>query len=143
MRLASALADARPEVERAVPDSVGRAVPACPFCECDRVATRYDFGRERILRCRGCGLMYLHPWPSEEETRAVYGDSYFQNGELLKGESSSLFGYTDYIAERFNKQQQYAGIVREIRARLVRSTPPRLLEVGCGFGYFLDVAFEE
>ncbi|MGH7964733.1 MAG: class I SAM-dependent methyltransferase [Candidatus Binatia bacterium] len=122
----------------------GRAAAGCPNCQHTQTAIRYDFGRERILRCTGCGLMYLYPWPTEEETRAVYGDTYFQNGEFLKGENSSLFGYVDYIAERLNKQWQYARIARDIQARLkYRNDRPRLLEVGCGFGYFLDVAFEE
>jgi SAM-dependent methyltransferase len=87
--------------------------------------------------------MYLDPWPSEEETRAVYGASYFQNPYFREGEHDTLFGYTDYAAERLNKQPQYASIAREIRAALPASArSPRLLEVGCGFGYFLDVAFE-
>jgi SAM-dependent methyltransferase len=88
--------------------------------------------------------MYIDPWPSEEETRAVYGDNYFMNPGFLNGDSQSLFGYSDYIAERFNKQVQYARIAQELLSRLPRlDRRPRLLEVGCGLGYFLDVAFEE
>src|SRR5262249_29362405 len=83
-------------------------------------------------------------WPTEEETRAVYGEDYFQNRYFLQGENSQLFGYFDYVAERFNKQPQYARIAREIAAMLHDiGRRPRLLEVGCGLGYFLDVAFEE
>jgi SAM-dependent methyltransferase len=105
---------------------------------------RYDFGREKIVRCVGCELMYLDPWPTEEETHAVYGDSYFENPRFMTGDSASLFGYADYIAERFIKQEQYVRIVHQIRRHLPsRPFPPRLLEVGCGFGYFLDTAFEE
>ena len=66
---------------------------------------RYDFGREQIVCCASCALLYLHPWPKPEETEAVYGDSYFENREFLKGDSSWLFGYVDYIGERFNRQQ--------------------------------------
>lgn len=96
------------------------------------------------MRCRRCTLLYLHPWPAPEETAAVYGDTYFENEAFLTGTNASLFGYTDYIAERFNKQPQYAHIARGIRQLLV-PTPrrPRLLEVGCGLGYFLNEAFEE
>jgi 2-polyprenyl-3-methyl-5-hydroxy-6-metoxy-1,4-benzoquinol methylase len=105
---------------------------------------RYDYGREKILRCSNCALLYLYPWPDAEETEAVYGDTYFRNLELLQGQNRSIFGYTDYIAERFNKQPQFAEIAREIRSLLVPlDRTPRLLEVGCGFGYFLDEAFEE
>ena len=117
---------------------------ACPNCGRDGATPRYDFGHEKILRCPGCALLYLDPWPTEEETHAVYGDSYFQNPRFMSGHSESLFGYADYIAERFIKQEQYVRIVREVERRLpALGHPPRLLEVGCGFGYFLDTAFEE
>jgi SAM-dependent methyltransferase len=87
--------------------------------------------------------MYLDPWPTEEDLRAVYGDAYFQNPEFLQGHNDSLFGYSDYIAERLTKQAEYVRIARELKAALGDPARPRLLEVGCGFGYFLDVAFEE
>jgi 2-polyprenyl-3-methyl-5-hydroxy-6-metoxy-1,4-benzoquinol methylase len=74
----------------------------------------------------------------------VYGEEYFQNPYFMQGVNNHLFGYVDYVAERLNKQPQYASIAREINSILaVRARQPRLLEVGCGFGYFLDVAFEE
>ncbi len=116
----------------------------CPRCKHPQARTRYDFGRERIVRCLGCGLLYLDPWPTEDDLRSVYGDSYFQNPVFLEGHNHSLYGYADYIAERLVKQAEYVRVAREIRALLPASpAAPRLLEVGCGFGYFLDVAFEE
>lgn len=117
---------------------------SCPSCRHGGATVRYDFGREKILRCPGCRLMYLDPWPTEEDMHAVYGDSYFENPRFMSGDSASLFGYADYIAERFIKQEQYVRIVHQIRHYLPPLTrPSRLLEVGCGFGYFLDTAFEE
>ncbi len=119
--------------------------PRCASCGSERSTSRYDFGAQQILRCVGCGLLFIHPLPSEEETRAVYGETYFQNEQFLGGGNDALFGYADYVSERFNKQPQYADIAREITHLLppVGARRPRLLEVGCGFGYFLDVAFEE
>lgn len=120
------------------------AMRSCPSCGHDRATTRYDFGREKILRCARCHLMYIDPLPTEEETRAVYGESYFHNPRFTSGDSDALFGYADYIAERLIKQAQYTRIAREIRGYLpTLDRRPRLLEVGCGFGYFLDTAFEE
>ena len=133
-----------PDGAAATAGATGALTP-CRGCGSERVGVRYDLGTHRILRCAPCGLMYIDPWPSEDETRAIYGDTYFNNPYFSQGESDHLFGYTDYAAERFNKQPQYAGIAREIRAELggAAGRRPRLLEVGCGFGYFLDVAFEE
>ena len=125
--------------------AVGVGPAPCRGCGSERASVRYDLGTHRILRCERCALMYMDPWPSEEETRAIYGEAYFHNPYFSQGESDHLFGYTDYAAERFNKQPQYAGIARDIRAALDARAGqrPRLLEVGCGFGYFLDVAFED
>ncbi len=122
----------------------------CPRCKFDQATIRYDFGDASIVRCSACGLLHLHPWPSEAEVAAVYGGDYFQNERFLTGTHESLYGYADYVAERFNKQPQYADIAREIHQHLAspgasrhERARPRLLEVGCGLGYFLDQAFEE
>ena len=119
-------------------------ISTCARCKCDQASVHYDFGAEQIVRCADCDLLYLTPCPSPDESRAVYDDSYFENPTLLEADNRSIFGYADYIAERFNKQPQFAAIARDIRSLLVpRDRPPRLLEVGCGFGYFLNEAFEE
>jgi 2-polyprenyl-3-methyl-5-hydroxy-6-metoxy-1,4-benzoquinol methylase len=116
----------------------------CPRCKFDQASVRYDFGGDSIVRCVRCELLYLHPWPAPEQTLAVYSEDYFQNESFLEGDHSTLFGYTDYVSERFNKQPQFARIAREVRALLPQlSGEPELLEIGCGFGYFLDQAFEE
>lgn len=115
----------------------------CPSCRHDGATVRYEFGTHQVLRCARCALMYIRPQPTEQDTRAVYGETYFRNPHFMRGENSHLFGYVDYVAERFNKQPQYARIAREIGSMLSCPRQPRLLEVGCGFGYFLDVAFEE
>jgi 2-polyprenyl-3-methyl-5-hydroxy-6-metoxy-1,4-benzoquinol methylase len=119
-------------------------ISTCARCKCDRATVHYDYGAEKIVRCTGCDLLYLTPCPSPDESRAVYADSYFENPTLLEADNRSIYGYADYIAERFNKQPQFATIARDMRSLLVpRDRPPRLLEVGCGFGYFLNEAFEE
>ncbi len=116
----------------------------CPHCKTHEARVRYDFGRDKIIRCTGCDLLFLHPRPDPVDFAAVYGADYFQNAEFMQGPNATLYGYADYIAERANKQRQYARLAREILAWLPRTRhSPRLLEVGCGLGYFLDEAFEE
>ena len=86
----------------------------CPYCKDDHPTVRYDFGAAQILCCASCELLYIHPWPAPEDTAAVYTDTYFKNHSFLQDDGSELYGYVDYIAERFNKQQQYASISRSI-----------------------------
>ncbi len=116
----------------------------CPRCRTSQATVRYDLGTTLIVRCSECRLLHLHPWPDPAETEAVYGSDYFQNTALVDGDPTAIYGYVDYIAERANRQRHQARIARELRSLLLpNSGRPRLLDVGCGLGYFLDEAFEE
>ena len=89
----------------------------CANCGSAVNSIRYDFGAQQILRCHGCALLFIHPWPDEEETRAVYGETYFENEKFMDGSPEGLFGYVDYVAERFNNLAP--GAVRDSK-RLIR-----------------------
>ena len=87
--------------------------------------------------------MVLDPMPSEDELHAVYNEGYFENENLTKADPARVYGYVDYISERINKQKGYRGICEELKRLLLSDRPrPRLLDYGCGLGFFLDAAFE-
>jgi SAM-dependent methyltransferase len=89
--------------------------------------------------------MWLSPQPTREDLFKVYDDHYFQNENFLCGKTEYIYGYCDYAAERFNKQSTYMPIAQHIKEVLDHSSDrrSRLLDVGCGLGYFLDVAHDE
>jgi SAM-dependent methyltransferase len=106
---------------------------------------RYAFAdvAKVIRECSACHLMVLDPIPSEQELHAVYNEGYFENDELTQSDVSKVYGYVDYISERINKQKNYASICRTLRRFVIPSSrTPRLLDFGCGLGFFLDNAFE-
>ena len=72
-----------------------------------RASVRYDFGDQQIRRCRRCELLFLDPWPTEEETGGLRRKLLPQS-VLHAWRNNHLFGYVDYVAERLNKQPQYA-----------------------------------
>jgi len=78
------------------------------------------------LRCRECGLVFIHPQPVREELRRAYGRSY-------------------YSVSQTNPEKE-ARILAGLRPRLALARrnrrSGRLLDIGCGSGLFLKLARE-
>lgn len=120
-------------------------IEPCAFCARTSARVKYDLGTHQIVKCQDCGLMWLHPFPTLADTKQVYADlSYFQNPAFYDVSHGNLYGYVDYIAERVNKLRAARPIAEFLRARHRQSAAaaPRLLDVGCGLGYFLDAAHD-
>ncbi len=86
-----------------------------------------------IVQCDSCGLIFNAVMPLEEELASIYTEEYFTSKDSLQ------YGYTNYLADRGN-------IVKTARRRLkdIEKLRPSgsLLDVGCAFGFFMDVARE-
>ncbi len=84
--------------------------------------TRARYGRARALvRCRRCGIVSVHPFPSEDELRLLY--------EEMADET--------YLEEKAVRQR-----MAERSLDWIESVSPkgRLLDIGCFAGFFLEVA---
>jgi len=121
----------------------------CPFCGAPNPFPRYRYGASAILACASCDLMWLHPRPDRDQLYELYGTmKYFTNSDFFNEGESHIYGYVDYMAERANKQYRYRKIVQDVKSRLIRDrgerpSPMSWLDVGCGLGFLLDVAFDE
>lgn len=78
----------------------------------------------RIVRCRECGLVYSNPYFSPDEIQRLYREA-------------------GYIQE-----PQLQNMARDYYAELVKSLPSlskdaRILEVGCGNGFFLKLLHDQ
>jgi SAM-dependent methyltransferase len=84
-----------------------------------------------IAECPSCGLVQLQPTPSPETLSALYEtDAYF-------GGVGS--GYSEYESQ----EAEYVATFREDVRRIAEFVPSgKVLEVGCGYGYFLQCALE-
>src|SRR4051794_30373896 len=71
------------------------SAPVCPVCGSGRGRDRWSVettSRFRIRSCKGCGLAFAWPRPTEVELAEFYSSSYFERPEG----ASPLLGYEDY-----------------------------------------------
>ena len=114
--------------------------PLCPFCREGhseiylKLPDRFQLDEElyHIYSCVSCGLIFLHPQPSESETAGHYSDA----------------GYDPFLeveGARSWSQRIYAWVkpwALEWKAKLIArslSQPGSILDVGAGTGAFLNV----
>lgn len=103
----------------------------CPLCGSSRrLATPYGRGPLRVVRCRSCLVYYLSPRLTSTRMAELYRDgAYFEGGSL---------GYSSYGRQERSLRKTFRRLVRILRRR--KLTGGALLEVGCGYGYFLEAA---
>ncbi len=111
--------------------------PDCPFCKSkdselyrrceDFFLTREPFD---LWSCAACGLIYIACPPSPEEAGRYYrSDEYYSHPGKKQGVISSLYGAIRNFMNR-RKARMVAGACGKEYGRI--------LDVGCGGGYFLD-----
>lgn len=106
---------------------------SCNYCgECNHLPL-FDRFHPNIVQCNSCGLIFNELMPSEAELESIYTEGYFKSKDSLK------YGYTNYLADRSNIVKTSQRRLREIE-KLKR--PGSLLDIGCAFGFFMDVARE-
>ena len=101
-------------------------VVPCNHCGADDAALAAVQNGYRIVRCRGCGLVYVNPRPPAESLPGLYADYHVRDG----GDEASW-------------NRLMAGNFREAATVLERTRggagPGRLLDVGCGYGGFVKL----
>lgn len=106
-------------------------VEKCPLCgSTNREVIFKRFGKD-ILQCLDCTLGYVHEFPVD--TADVY------SGEEYAGiAQSDYLDNVEYRKERFGRER--IGLIRQFLPSDRKN--PRLLDSGCGTGWFLEVAAE-
>src|SRR3989344_4640898 len=111
----------------------------------------------RMVKCKNCGLVYSTPILEYEKIAKLYAKSYTSYNEHLKN-LQLTYGY--YLTE-LNKYRDFLGVEKKgiLTARRIfpvssgsstgrnefeteskKSHIPKLLEIGCGNGFFLEEA---
>lgn len=98
----------------------------CPLCSHSGTMLP-RFPEKEIVQCPKCDLVY-YARVAQHAAHELYDETYFQNGE-----------YIDYVADKALAQRNFSHRIRELR-KLKPSG--KLLEIGCAYGFFLEMAKE-
>ncbi len=110
----------------------------CPVCgELGRHL--YQKGGHQVHRCRSCGLGFVADLPSTQELERFYADSYY---ERSPDETGGLGYHTAYGELEPGLKRMYGKHLDEIARDHPGRRFERILDVGCAYGFFLDVARE-
>ena len=111
-------------------ESETEVVP-CPLCaEGVKKQETLRVSPFAVFQCCTCGMSYLSPRLVERQVRRLYeSDSYYED---------DCHGYTNYRLQEQGMRATYKGLLRRLSE--AGKTGGSLLEVGCGYGYFLSEA---
>jgi SAM-dependent methyltransferase len=98
----------------------------CPACGGTERVPLFSKGGWSVVSCAGCGLGALDPRPGPEETAALYCDAYFASRY-----DEGLAPGTPAMKRRLS------GEAHRIRFFRPFKKTGRVLDIGCGRGYFL------
>ena len=101
----------------------------CVMCGSDSPSgASYALPPFEVVHCGSCGLWYLSPRLREATMKQRYADaSYFE------GEDG---GYADYATQEASLRATFRKLLEAMDRRDLCGG--RLLEIGCGYGFFLD-----
>lgn len=81
------------------------------------------------VRCGACGFITRGDHFSDEHFIEVFGEAYFQGNE-----------YGDYLGEKFSLQANFRPRLDALARHVDAPGTRRLFEIGCAYGFFLELA---
>jgi len=105
---------------------------------CDNKKTKLLFVKDshRINECKICGLIYVNPRLNNDDIASLYDKDYFHGA----GFDKSVNYYRDYEAKNPLDEKECLRRLDDINQHIKTG---KLLDIGCAFGYFLDVAYQK
>ncbi|NOQ95851.1 MAG: methyltransferase domain-containing protein [Desulfobacterales bacterium] len=109
-----------------------RAPKACILCGAQERELLIEKDSWKIYRCQKCGLGFLDPRPSQEEVEHLYRDEYFSEryDEGLDPNSAEF-------QKRLRSEKHRVRFIRKVKKE------GQVLDIGCGYGYFLAACRNE
>ncbi len=98
----------------------------CKLCHNSEYELFAEIGGYKLVKCKSCGLVYLNPRPSQREIKKLYANKY----GLCKKKTDM---HSRQIEEEINKRRRRC----EKIVGILKKKAGRVLDVGCGPGFFI------
>jgi len=95
----------------------------CPLCGDDEAYAVLEWQGRRMVRCHRCSLLYRNPRPTVSDLQGSYTEKW------------TNLEWEERVADR--RTHQFRRFLDSFPGR-----PGRLLDIGCGYGFFLKMAEE-
>ena len=111
----------------------------CNLCNSDSTKSVMSIDRYNIVKCKKCGLVYVNPRLKEKKLHEIYKKEYFKNSAFNVAKLT-FYGYGKYLEEK-----DYIKATFNERLKIINkySKKGRLLDIGCAFGFFLEIARDD
>lgn len=103
----------------------------CIVCEQEKRIPYANKNGFDVVRCGGCGTLFLHPLPEDGIARAVYSREYFAG-------ATRGHGYIDYDADKEAMRTVFEKHVRNFEDKL--GAKGKIFDVGAATGFFMKIA---
>ena len=97
----------------------------CIICDSTKTSSMYT----GIVKCKDCGYVYASLDMTQVEFERLYNSGYFTGEE-----------YSDYLADKLIHQRNFSSRLNVLTKHMDREQHQSLLEVGCAYGFFLELA---
>ncbi|MBS3105500.1 class I SAM-dependent methyltransferase [Candidatus Woesearchaeota archaeon] len=111
----------------------------CNLCNSSSTRKLMAIGGFNIVKCKNCGLAYVNPRLKERKLHEIYDKKYFSN-KAFNGAKTSFYGYGKYLEEEDCIKDTFR---RRLKIINKLSGKGRLLDIGCAFGFFLELARDD
>ena len=111
----------------------------CSLCESENIRELYKIKGYNVVKCKDCGFVFVKDEILKKELVDLYTQTYFHNPAWYQLDKERYFGYDDYIGDKENIRDKFDKILRVIKKHTNKGP---LLDIGCGPGFFLELARE-
>lgn len=109
-----------------------RELTNCPLCGQSEGSGQFMLKGYTLVECNSCQLLYVRDRLCEEEMRFFYGAHYFSSSDELS------HGYSDYEEMGQERELTFSRYLERMLPHIRRRE--QVLDIGCGYGYFLNAA---